>query len=131
MVLPVALVPCFAPFVPWRRLLSMLVLSRKIGEKIVIGHDVVVTVLEVRGDTIKVGVLAPRHISVHRAEVYQDIVTMNKQAATQNSALPVVGISGLSKKVMSFPVIGKAVPSSLPSTKSLTVTLEEVEGKKL
>jgi carbon storage regulator len=58
----------------------MLVLSRKTGEKIVIGHDIIVTVLEARGDTIKLGIQAPKHISVHREEVYHDITMANQQA---------------------------------------------------
>jgi carbon storage regulator len=58
----------------------MLVLSRKTGEKIVIGHDIIVTVLEARGDTIKIGIQAPKQISVHREEVYHDITVANQQA---------------------------------------------------
>jgi carbon storage regulator len=53
--------------------MMMLVLSRKIGEKIVIGNDVFITVLEVRGDNVKLGMDAPRHISIHREEIYQRI----------------------------------------------------------
>ena len=58
----------------------MLVLSRKTGEKIVIGHDIIVTVLEARGDTIKIGIDAPKKISVHREEVYHEITEANQQA---------------------------------------------------
>jgi carbon storage regulator len=47
----------------------MLVLTRRVGESVVIGHDVVVTVLEVRGDVVKVGITAPRDIDVDRLEV--------------------------------------------------------------
>jgi len=42
----------------------MLVLSRKVGESIVIGDDVVVTILEIRGDLIRVGIDAPKHVKV-------------------------------------------------------------------
>lgn len=75
----------------------MLVLSRKLGEKIVIGHDVLVTVLEVRGDTVKLGVTAPRHISVHREEIYEEIRRANQQAAPATSGqLPSgLNLSGL------------------------------------
>jgi carbon storage regulator len=58
----------------------MLVLSRKIGEKIVIGNDVFITVLEVRGDNVKLGMEAPKHISIHREEIYQEIINANQQA---------------------------------------------------
>ena len=50
----------------------MLVLTRRVGESVVIGHDVVVTVLEVRGDVVKVGITAPRDIEVDRLEVFED-----------------------------------------------------------
>lgn len=61
-------------------IMMMLVLSRKIGEKIVIGNDVFITVLEVRGDNVKLGVDAPKHISIHREEIYQEIINANQQA---------------------------------------------------
>jgi len=48
----------------------VLVLSRRTDESIMIGHDVVVTVLEVRGDTVRLGISAPRTVDVHREEVF-------------------------------------------------------------
>jgi carbon storage regulator len=51
----------------------MLVLSRKKDESIVIGEDVVVTVVEIRGDKVRLGVQAPREVSVHRREIYEKI----------------------------------------------------------
>ena len=48
----------------------MLVLSRKCDEQIVIGQDIVVTVIEIRGDKVRLGIEAPAHVSVHRQEVY-------------------------------------------------------------
>jgi carbon storage regulator len=51
----------------------MLVLSRRVGESVVIGDDVVVTILELRGDIIRVGVDAPRHIQVRRQELLTDV----------------------------------------------------------
>lgn len=47
----------------------MLVLSRKVGEQVVIGDDVTVTVVEVRGDKVRLGITAPRDVSVDRSEV--------------------------------------------------------------
>ncbi len=58
----------------------MLVLTRKVGEAIVIGNDVVVTVLEVRGGQIRIGIDAPRSLSVHRAEIYQQVTAENQRA---------------------------------------------------
>ena len=52
----------------------MLVLSRKKNESIVINDDVVVTVVEIRGDKVRLGIDAPRHIPVHRQEVLDAIL---------------------------------------------------------
>ena len=46
----------------------MLVLSRKLNEAIVIGENIVVTVIDIRGDKIRLGIEAPRHVAVHRRE---------------------------------------------------------------
>ena len=51
----------------------MLVMQRKPGEKIVIGDDIVVTVVDVRGDKVVVGIEAPRDVAVHRSEIYDRI----------------------------------------------------------
>lgn len=69
----------------------MLVLSRKIGEKIVIDHQTVLTVLDCRGDTIKLGIDAPRHITIHRLEVYEDIMRSNQQASSSQVSPPPMG----------------------------------------
>lgn len=59
----------------------MLVLTRRANQSIIIGHDIVVTVLEVRGDQVRIGIKAPREVSVHREEVYAEIQRENRQAA--------------------------------------------------
>lgn len=51
----------------------MLVLTRRVGEKIRIGDDVVITLLGVRGNQYKVGIEAPKDVSVHREEIWQRI----------------------------------------------------------
>ena len=61
----------------------MLVLSRKGGERIVIGEDVTVMVLEVNGQRVRLGVVAPDDVPVHRAEVVQRIPHENEQPAAQ------------------------------------------------
>ena len=59
----------------------MLVLSRQRDESIVIGDNVVVTVVDVRGNKVKLGIEAPTNIPVHRREVYEAIRRENQQAA--------------------------------------------------
>jgi carbon storage regulator len=51
----------------------MLVLSRKKNESIVINHDITITVVEIRGDKVRLGIVAPKEVSVHRQEVYEAI----------------------------------------------------------
>ena len=63
-------------------LVPMLVVSRRVGESVVIGDDVVVTVLEVRGDVVRVGIDAPRSIAVHRAELLAQLESSNQEAAS-------------------------------------------------
>ena len=60
----------------------MLVLTRRANQSIMIGADVVVTVLEVRGDQVRIGIDAPRSISVHREEVFREIQAANRAAAS-------------------------------------------------
>jgi carbon storage regulator len=59
----------------------VLVLTRRAGESIVIGDEVRVVVLEVRGDTVRLGIEAPRSVQVHRAEVYAEVQAANAAAA--------------------------------------------------
>jgi carbon storage regulator len=59
----------------------MLVLSRQRDESIIIGDNIVVTVVDVRGDKVRLGIDAPREVSVHRREVYDAIQRENQQAA--------------------------------------------------
>lgn len=63
----------------------MLVLTRQPNQSIVIGDDIVVTVLEVRGDQVRIGVRADRSVPVHREEVYAAVVRANKAAASPRS----------------------------------------------
>ncbi len=70
----------------------MLILTRKVGEKIVVNDDVVVTVLEVHGDQAKIGVDAPRSVKVYREEVFNAIQEENKRAADSVMKLPPLDI---------------------------------------
>ena len=60
----------------------MLVLTRKSGESIVVGSDIRITVLEIQGRQIRLGIDAPMDVSVHRGEVYERIREENELAAT-------------------------------------------------
>ena len=60
----------------------MLVLSRRAGEKIVIGNEVVIEVLSVSGEGVRLGISAPRETSVHRYEVFAEIEAANQEALT-------------------------------------------------
>ena len=51
----------------------MLILTRKVGESLLIGDDVSITILNIRGNQVKIGVQAPKDVSVHREEIYQRI----------------------------------------------------------
>ncbi|MBK7722236.1 MAG: carbon storage regulator CsrA [Austwickia sp.] len=59
----------------------MLVLSRRPQQSLLIGHDVVITVLEVNGDTVRIGISAPPEVQIHREEVYRDLQRSNREAA--------------------------------------------------
>lgn len=59
----------------------MLALSRKINESIIIGNDIELTVLEVKGDQVKIGINAPKSVPIYRKELYLQIKESNKEAA--------------------------------------------------
>ena len=59
----------------------MLVLTRNVGESIVIGDDVIVKVIEVRGDVVRLGVEAPASVRIYREELYRELVEANRAAA--------------------------------------------------
>jgi carbon storage regulator len=59
----------------------VLILSRRLNESIVISDDIVVTVLEIRGDQVRLGIRAPRSVTVHREEVQREILEENREAA--------------------------------------------------
>jgi carbon storage regulator len=61
---------------------SVLVLGRRVGESIVISGDITVTVLEVRGEMVRVGIDAPRSVAVQRAELLRELEESNKASAS-------------------------------------------------
>lgn len=60
----------------------MLVLSRRPGESVVVGEDITITILEVRGDVIRIGIDAPRSVAVHRAELLEQLESVNREASS-------------------------------------------------
>ncbi len=65
----------------------MLVLTRKAGEKIVIGDDITITILDVRGDGIRIGIDAPRGIKIQREEVLLAVAEANVAAAAAEDSV--------------------------------------------
>lgn len=65
---------------------TMLVLTRKTGEGIIIGDDIKITVVELKGGGVRIGIDAPREMKVHRQEVYDRIKQENKEAMQWNIA---------------------------------------------
>ncbi|NLJ80900.1 MAG: carbon storage regulator CsrA [Firmicutes bacterium] len=61
----------------------MLVLTRKVDQSIMIGDQIRVVVVDVRGDQVKLGIDAPREIMVHRQEIYQEIQAENQRAVLE------------------------------------------------
>jgi len=73
----------------------MLVLSRQRDESIIIGDDIEITIVDVRGDKVRLGINAPREISVHRKEVYEAI---QREKAQQKAAESAASGTGQTRK---------------------------------
>ena len=66
----------------------MLVLTRKAGESIIIADNIEITIIDTKGDQIKLGIKAPRDVEIHRKEIYDVIQQENKQAINYMNQLP-------------------------------------------
>ena len=66
----------------------MLILSRKINEKIMIGDEISISIIEIRGDQVRIGVDAPKTVKVFRREVFDAIMAENKAAAESTPVFP-------------------------------------------
>ena len=73
----------------------MLVLTRKPGEKIFIGDNVALTVVEVKGDSVRIAVDAPREVKIYRGEIYEAIIAENKAAAIAGDMKQLDGLKKL------------------------------------
>ena len=70
----------------------MLILTRRIGESVVIGDDIHITVLGVKGNQVRLGVNAPKDVSVHREEIYQRIQFEKEAEGKSGNTAPVTDI---------------------------------------
>ncbi|MFW0860893.1 MAG: carbon storage regulator CsrA [Dethiobacter sp.] len=66
----------------------MLILTRKTGQDLIIGDNITVKVLEIKGDSVKIGIEAPKEVAVNRQEVYDAIRQANREAALKKDELP-------------------------------------------
>ena len=62
----------------------MLILTRRVGQNVIVGDDIVISVIEVRGDAVRIGIEAPRSLSVHREEVWLELRRANAAAASSS-----------------------------------------------
>ena len=65
----------------------MLVLTRKTGQKLIIDNNIEVTILETRGESVKIGIQAPKNIAIYREEIYEEIRKANLESKAQAADL--------------------------------------------
>ena len=108
----------------------MLVLTRKKGERVMIGDDIVVTVIDVRGDGVRIGFDAPRGVSIQRAEVVSAVKEANTGAAASaaQTADLLVGLLNKARKpeaVAEAPVAEASVAPTAPAASAKPVASAE------
>ena len=82
----------------------MLALARKINQSIMIGSDIEITLLEIKGDQVKIGINAPKSVPIYRKEIYMQIQDENKKASEGEIDVEVLNIS-LNHKLNGFLMI--------------------------
>ena len=96
----------------------MLVLSRRKDEVIKIGDDIEISIIDIKGDTVRIGISAPKEVAVHRKEVYDAIRAENMVAATQSANV----FASLGKALTS----GQVPNSTAGSLSAVTVKLPNI-----
>lgn len=76
----------------------MLALTRRVGERIVIGDNVIITIVDIKGDSIRLAIDAPREIKIYRGEIFDAIAAENKEAAVPQIPAAFDALKGLYKK---------------------------------
>ena len=71
----------------------MLVLSRKIGQQIMIGQDITIKIVDVQGENVRIAIEAPKEIKIYRGEIYKAIVEENKQAINNVAKVDLSNVS--------------------------------------
>jgi carbon storage regulator len=64
----------------------VLILTRRVGENVIVGDDIVISVIDVRGDAVRIGIQAPRSVAVHREEVYRELQRANESAVSPSDS---------------------------------------------
>jgi carbon storage regulator len=109
----------------------MLILTRKPGESLYIGDDVVVTLVEIKGNQVRLGIEAPSHVRIYRKEIYLQILEENKKAA-EPVDIAASGLEGLQGWQGASGAPGGEPPAargrSLDSLKSARVVREPEQG---
>jgi carbon storage regulator len=106
----------------------MLVLSRKPGEALRVGEEVEITVVEVKGDMVRLGIQAPRDVQVWRKELWEAIVAENIKAAQEAAAaVPTMPVPATSTPAMPVPVI--PVPT-MPAASAKAGVSDLLAGRK-
>lgn len=77
----------------------MLIITRKAGERITIGDDIVVTIIEVKGSLVKLGIDAPRSVSIHRQEIYDKIREQNIKASEIDESDLTIALSIINQNI--------------------------------
>jgi carbon storage regulator len=96
----------------------MLVLTRRANQSIMIGNDVTITVLEIRGDQVRIGIEAPRSVAVHREEVFEELERANRAAAASTPAIgDLEALKNLRPPVPPAPPAGSPPPPQLGARK--------------
>lgn len=66
----------------------MLILTRKAGQNLVIGDNIIIKILDVKGDAVKIGIEAPKDVAVNRQEIHEAIIQANRAAALRHKNFP-------------------------------------------